>query len=374
MSVSAAARMSVSAAAGMSGIEARFAGTLGKFSLDAALELPGEGVTGLFGPSGCGKTTLLRCLAGLTRLSGFLRVGAEIWQDGQNFVPPHKRQAGFVFQDSRLFAHLSVRQNLHFGRRRAGERRIGEDEVIDILGLEPFLHRYPVHLSGGESQRVAIGRALLAQPRLLLLDEPLAALDRAAAHQILPQLREISQIFALPVIHVAHDLAELERIADRLVLMRADGRIAATGPLAAMLTDLSLPFARQGDAAVVLDLTVGAYDEAYGLTSCAVAEFSLLVPARLGPQGSAIRLRIRASDVSLARTRPEDSSILNILPASILEAAAGDGPHINLVLGLGEPPVRLLCAITRKSWDALELQVGAPVFAQIKAVALAESR
>jgi molybdate transport system ATP-binding protein len=361
----------------MSGIEAHFAGRLGRFSLDVELNLPGTGVTGLFGPSGCGKTTLLRCIAGLTRLpGGFLRVGDDIWQEGQKFLPPHRRQIGFVFQDARLFPHLSVRQNLHFGLKRASERRIGEAEVIGILGLEPFLARNPASLSGGERQRVAIGRALLAQPRLMLLDEPLAALDRDAAHQILPKLREISQIFAVPVIHVAHDMAELERIADALVLMRQDGRVAASGPLAAMLTDLSLPFARQRDAAVVLVLTAGDYDESYGLTTCASAQFSLTVPARLGPKGSEIRLRICASDVSLACERPLGSSILNILPARILEAETNAGPHINLVLGLGEDetPTRLLCAITRKSWDGLGLRLGANVFAQIKAVALAESR
>ena len=361
----------------MSGIEARFAGAVGKFSLDVALSLPGTGVTGLFGPSGCGKTTLLRCLAGLTRLpGGFLRVGAETWQEGQKFLPPQQRQVGYVFQDARLFAHLSVRQNLQYGLRRAAARRIAEADVVGILGLEPFLHRYPAHLSGGERQRVAIGRALLSQPQLMLLDEPLAALDRGAAHQILPKLREISKIFAVPVIHVSHDMAELERIADGLVLMRQDGRIAATGRLAAMLTDLSLPFARQRDAAVVLELTAGAYDEAYGLTTCGAPGVTLTLPGFLGAPGEAIRLRIRASDVSLVRERPEGSSILNILSARILEAEASSGPHMNLVLGIGgaESPMRLLSAITRKSWDVLGLRIGAEIFAQIKAVALAESR
>jgi molybdate transport system ATP-binding protein len=359
-------------------IEAMFAGTLGQFSLDVALELPGTGVTGLFGPSGCGKTTLLRCLAGLTRLpGGFLRVGDDVWQDGSVFLPPHKRQIGYVFQDSRLFAHLSVLQNLRFGLlrsdekhiRRSGAKHIAEADVIGMLGLEPFLSRYPAKLSGGERQRVAIGRALLAQPRLMLLDEPLAAIDRAAAHEILPKLRDIAVMFGVPVIHVAHDMAELERIADFLVLMRQDGRIAATGPLGAMLTDLSLPLALRREAAVVLGLTAGDYDEAYGLTLCNGPGLSVTVPARLGA-GEKIRLRIRASDVSLARERPAGSSILNILPARIVEVQIGEGAHINLVLGVGEGE-RLLCAITRKSWDVLGLRLGDEVFAQVKAVALA---
>jgi molybdate transport system ATP-binding protein len=361
----------------MSLIEARFRGGLGQFSLNVALDLPGAGVTGLFGPSGCGKTTVLRCLAGLTRLPGsFLRIGDEVWQDGKTFLPPHKRKVGFVFQDSRLFAHLPVRQNLEFGLRRAGERRIREAEVIEILGLARLLARYPATLSGGERQRVAIGRALLAQPRLMLMDEPLAALDREAADQILPRLRDIAAMFAVPLVHVTHDIAEMERIADRLVLMRYDGTVAATGELGAMLTDLSLPFARQRDAAVVLALTAGEYDEAYGLTVCRAPQLALTIPALLGSPGSEVRLRIKASDVSLIKTWPLGSSILNVLPARILEADAAAGPHINLVLGIGEgaAPVRLLCAITRKSWDTLALRPGDAVFAQIKAVALAESR
>jgi len=356
-------------------IEARFAGTLGAFLLDVALDLSGTGITGLFGPSGCGKTTLLRCLAGLIRMpGGFLRVGDDIWQDGSVFLPPHKRQVGYVFQDARLFAHLSVRENLRFGLRRAHERRIGEADVIDILSLAPLLGRHPGKLSGGERQRVAIGRALLAQPRLMLMDEPLAALDRAAAHQILPKLREISAAFGVPVIHVAHDMAELERIADFLVLMRQDGRITASGPLEGMLTDLSLPIALRQEAAVVLALTSGDYDEEYGLTACVSPDLTLAIPGQLGPAGSAVRLRILASDVSLARERPQASSILNILPARILEAESPSGAHIRLVLGVGDAQVRLLCAITRKSWDTLGLRPGDAVFAQIKAVALAESR
>jgi molybdate transport system ATP-binding protein len=359
----------------MSGIAARFAGRLGAFSLDVALDLPGAGITGLFGPSGCGKSTVLRCLAGLLRLQdGYLRVNGEVWQDGARFLPPHRRRVGFVFQDSRLFAHLSVRENLRFGLRRAEAGRISEVEVVERLGLAPLLARYPAGLSGGERQRVAMGRALLAQPALMLLDEPLAALDRAAAHQILPLLRDVAALAAVPVLYVTHDIVELERIAGRMVLMRKEGRIEAAGALTDMLTDLSLPFARQRDAAMVLELTAGAYDEIYGLTSCAGAGLSLTVAGQVGRPGDVVRFRIRASDVSLARTRPADSSILNILPARVLEVETTEGPYVNLVLGVGDAPVRLLCAITRKSWDTLWLKPGDEVFAQIKAVALAESR
>ena len=354
---------------------ARFSGRVEQFTLDAALEIPCQGITGLFGPSGCGKSTLLRCLAGLLRLpGGYLRVGSEVWQDGPKFLPPYRRPLGLVFQDSRLFAHLSVRENLRFGLRRVGggAARITEDSVISFLGLEPLLARAPATLSGGERQRAAIGRALLAQPRLMLMDEPLVALDRDSAHQILPKLRELSARFGVPMIYVSHHMPEIERLADHLVVMRKEGRIAAAGPLPALLTDLSLPFATQQDAAVVLELEAGTYDEAYDLTSCTAAGLTLTVPGRLGPAGSPIRLRIRASDVSIATTQPVQSSVLNAFPARILATEAGSGPHVNLVLGGG--PVRLLSIITRKSWDTLGLRVGDGVFAQIKAMALAESR
>ncbi len=356
-------------------ITARLIGRLGRFNLDAALSIPAHGITSIFGPSGCGKTTLLRCLAGLTHLPGsFVRVGGEVWQEGNFFRPPYARPIGFVFQDSRLFAHLTVAQNLRFGLRRAGLAHIGEAEVIGFLGLEALLPRYPARLSGGERQRVAIGRALLAQPRLLLLDEPLAALDRETAHDILPKLRALAACFALPIIHVAHDMAEIERLADFLVIMRADGRVAASGPLAEMLTDLALPLAARREAACVLELSAGAYDAAYGLTACHDGPLCLLVPGAFGPAGTKMRLRIRAGDVSLARHAPRDSSVLNILQARILACAPQEETNLCLVLGLEGSAQKLLCAITRKSWDNLGLQLQDLVFAQVKGMALAAHR
>ena len=212
------------------GIEARFTGRLGEFRLDAAFTAPGRGVTGLFGPSGCGKTTLLRCLAGLTRVSGRLKVGGEVWQDEGVFVAPHRRHAAYVFQDADLFSHLSVRGNLEFGLRRAGAPASAAfDEVVALLSLEGLLTRSTAKLSGGERQRVAIGRALLSQPRLLLLDEPLAGLDAAAKAEILPYLERLHDTLAIPVIHVSHDLAEIARLADHLIVMQA-GRVVASGP------------------------------------------------------------------------------------------------------------------------------------------------
>lgn len=348
----------------MSRITGRFAGTLGNFALDARFDIPATGITGLFGPSGCGKTTLLRCLAGLTRLpGGTLQVEGEVWQSENVFLPPYQRALGYVFQDARLFAHLSVRDNLRFGLKRAGAGRIAEAEVVDVLGLAPLLARSPAALSGGERQRVAIGRALLAQPRLLLLDEPLSALDRDTAEAILPHLRGLSEHFGVPALYVSHQMDEIERLAQHLLFMQS-GRIAATGALADMLTDLSLPFAARAGAATVLDLTVSAYDETYGLTQCG----GFIVPGRLGAVGARVRLRVRASDVSLTRA-PVPSSILNQLPARILAVDIQPGPHVPVALAVGA--TRLLARITRKSWDTLGLEVGQEVFAQVKAEALA---
>ena len=209
----------------MSDIDARFEGRLGTFELDVALRVPGEGVTVLFGPSGSGKTTLLRCLAGLTRLSGRLEVAGEVWQDAGSFVPPHRRGVGYVFQDAALFEHLTVRDNLLYGRRRKG---LGADsafdEMVERLGLALLLARHPARLSGGERQRVAIGRALLSEPRLLLLDEPLAGLDAARKAEVIPYLEALKSQTRVPVFYVTHDVAEAARLGDRMLLMQ-DGRI-----------------------------------------------------------------------------------------------------------------------------------------------------
>jgi molybdate transport system ATP-binding protein len=218
-------------------IEARFAGPLGDFRLDAAFAAPGRGITALVGPSGCGKTSLLRCIAGLTRLPGRLTVGEAVWQDERLFLPPHRRAVGFVFQEPSLLAHLSVRRNLTFGLDRTRTHpKIGFDEVVDLLGVAPLLQRSTQRLSGGERQRVAIGRALLSQPDLLLMDEPLSSLDPESKADILPFLERLHQALSIPILYVSHDLAEVGRLADHVLVMQA-GRIvsqsAAAPPAAA---------------------------------------------------------------------------------------------------------------------------------------------
>ncbi|WP_141934346.1 molybdenum ABC transporter ATP-binding protein [Bradyrhizobium sp. UNPA324] len=212
-------------------INAAFRGRLGNFTLDAELSVPATGVTAIFGPSGCGKTTVARCIAGLQRMAdGFCAVDGEAWQDRQSFRPVHRRPIGYVFQEASLFPHLSVRRNLLFGAPKAADAQIAFDEVVELLGLAALLDRSPYGLSGGERQRVAIGRALLSQPKLLLMDEPLAALDHATRNEILPFLERVHERLSLPVLYISHDMTEIERFADHLVLME-QGRVIGIGPL-----------------------------------------------------------------------------------------------------------------------------------------------
>ncbi len=356
------------------GLDARFRGRIGAFTLDAAFTAPARGVTALFGPSGCGKTSVLRCLAGLQRLEGHCALDGEIWQDASRFAPAHRRAIGYVFQEPSLFPHMSVRRNLLYGapRRAAGAPAIGYDEAIELFGLASLLERSPRHLSGGERQRVALGRALLSQPRLLLMDEPLSALDAAAKDEILPYLERLHAQLVLPVVYVTHDLREVERLADHLVLMEK-GRVIAAGPLAALLGDPALPFARSREAAVMLDAVVRAYDSRYGLLELDVAGGSFLTPAAEAAIGEPRRLRVTAGDVSLAVAPPGPSSIVNILRARILHATTTGEAEMLVVLGLGESGsgARLLARVTRRSWETLGLAEGIAVYAQVKGVALA---
>jgi molybdate transport system ATP-binding protein len=271
---------------------------------------------------------------------------------------------------------MSVRRNLLYGYRRAGAQgstqHIQFDDVVSLLGLASLLERSPRRLSGGERQRVAVGRALLSQPKLLLMDEPLAALDRLTKDDILPYLEKLHASLAIPVLYVSHDLAEVERLADHIVLMER-GRVSAAGPLREVQSNPALPLARLPEAAISLDARIEAHDSAYGLTRLAVKGATLLMPEVEGAIGDVRRIRVRASDVSLARAAPTGTSILNSLPARVL-ASDFDGRHqVNVLVGLGPDGSgdRLLSRITRKSWDNLGIPVGSEVHAQIKGVALA---
>jgi len=350
-------------------------GKLGSFELDVAFSAPLQGVTALFGPSGCGKTSVLRSIAGLNRLEGIVRLGAEIWQDKNLFLPTHKRPIGYVFQEASLFPHLSVRANLTFGmKKEKNTAEFGFNEIVSILSLEHLIDRYPHHLSGGERQRVAIGRALLSHPRLLLMDEPLSALDQNMREEIMPFLMRLRQHLAIPIFYITHDMREVERLADHLVLMEG-GRILAVGALQKLQADPALPLARSRDAAVSLEASFNSWNRDSGLASFCVPGGELRCPLPDCPDEKNHRLKIAASDVSLTLSRPAASSILNILPVRILSATLVEAHEMLVSLELvaddktHESSV-ILSRISAYSWGALPLQEGLNLYAQIKGIAL----
>jgi molybdate transport system ATP-binding protein len=356
----------------MSTVKVDFRGTLGRFELNARFEVPAHGVTAIFGPSGCGKTAVMRCIAGLNRLAaGLCSVAGDVWQDEKTFRPVHQRPIGYVFQEANLFSHLSVRRNLMYGHPGHGGTAIGFDEIITLLGIETLLDRSPRHLSGGERQRVAIGRALLSQPKLLLMDEPLSALDQITKDEILPYLERLHAALDLPILYISHDITEVERLADQLVLMR-NGAVLASGPLSALQADLSLPLALSRHAAVSLDATVREQDATDGMATLAVPGGEFLLPAEPLAPGSHRRLRVLADDVSLAREVPSRSTIVNVLRAKILEIRSQSDHRVTALLGLGEDGegARLLSRVTQRSWNELGLHAGLSVYAQVKGVAL----
>lgn len=353
-------------------------GAVGAFALNVSFTAPMHGITALFGPSGCGKTTVLRLVAGLDRLGGRLTVGGETWQDEVRgvFVAPHRRPVGYVFQEASLFPHLSVRGNLEFGHKRAGPAgEVRFDDVVSLLAMAPLLDRMPARLSGGERQRVAVGRALLSQPRVLLMDEPMAALDRDAKDEILPFLEKLHDSLAIPVLYVSHDIEEVERLADHLVLLRK-GRVLASGPLHDVLVNTDLPISRRRGAAAMLDARVTAIDPSDGVSILAVRGGTFLVSSPAGPVGTEHRLRITALDVSLATGRPSQTTILNVLPAVVREVRDVDAASANIVLSLGDIPGgdEILARVSRRSVAALDLRAGKAVFAQVKGVSLAGFR
>lgn len=357
-------------------IRASFRGAVGNFLLDASFDAPATGVTAIFGPSGCGKTTVARCLAGLQYLAGsFCAIDGEVWQDRSTFRKAHQRPVGYVFQEASLFPHLSVMDNLLYGAPRGAPASGGDgvalDEVIELLALAKLLDRSPQNLSGGERQRVAIGRALLSQPKLLLMDEPLSALDRLTKDEILPFLERLHGRLSLPVIYISHDMAEIERLADHLLLMQ-HGNVIGAGPLRVLQSDPALPLAGAREAAVSLDGKVEAYDETYGLLTLRVDGGRLRVPAPSVATGQRQRLRVAASDVSLARSAPQATSILNVLPVRIVSRSMLGHREVIVVLALGTDGrgAQLLARITRQSWDLLGLAEQMLVFAQVKGVSL----
>jgi molybdate transport system ATP-binding protein len=363
------------ASADTDGMLARFRLARGAFTLDVDLRLPGRGVTALFGPSGSGKTSLLRCLAGLTQpQAGYLRVNGQVWLDTErrHAVPVHRRAVGYVFQDANLFPHLDVQANLDYGYKRVAvaERKVRPADAVALLGIGHLLGRMPASLSGGERQRVGIARALLTSPRLLLMDEPLAALDDRRKQEILPYLERLHDELEIPVVYVSHAAQEVARLADHVVLME-EGRAIASGPIGATLADLGLPAALADDASVVVQGITAAYDADYRLLAVALpgSAARLRVVHEAVPSGRPMRLVIKARDVSLALSRQEDGSMLNVLPVCVEGSTPADNPaHVMVRLSADGTP--LLARITRYSHDMLGLAPGKCVWAQIKSVSL----
>lgn len=339
------------------------------FSLDVAFTTPTPGVTALFGPSGCGKTTILTTIAGLLHPDhAVIHLDGTILADAARWVPPERRQFGVVFQDARLFPHLSVANNLRYGLRRAPPGIITLATVVELLDLAPLMDRRPRFLSGGERSRVAIGRALLAQPRLLLMDEPLSALDAEHRAEILPYLAALKQQLGLPIVYVTHAFEEVALLADTLVMLEK-GRILAQGPIDQVVTRPDLALARRPNAASVLLATVQDHIPAQHLSRVAAAGQIFLVPLLDAPPGAALRLRINANDVAVATACPEAISFQNILSTTIGSITPNPArPEILLQLHL--PGGRLLARVTQDTVARLDLTPGRPVWALLKSVAI----
>lgn len=359
-------------------IAAAFSGGLGTFALDVAFSAPLRGVTALFGPSGCGKTTLLRCIAGLQHLPGSLHIDGEVWQnDAQGvFLKPHRRAVGYVFQEPSLFDHLSVRGNLQFGARRvAGGVTASDgaashpnfDEVVGLLDIGGLLDRSPAALSGGERQRVAIGRALLSRPRLLLMDEPLNALDRNAKAEILPYLEALNAALTLPIIYVSHDISEVARLSDRIVVL-ADGSKRVEGPTDEIMARLDLqPGPARIDKGVALIARLRRHDRAYLLSELELCGQTLTVPLFDAPVGSDIQIRICADDIMLATTRPRGVSGRNMLKGTITEIVEDEEtPFAEITVDIGGAAIR--ARALRASVSELRLAPNRAVFALINSI------
>ncbi|HTQ76546.1 MAG TPA: molybdenum ABC transporter ATP-binding protein [Burkholderiales bacterium] len=347
---------------------------LGSFALEAAFRSEGR-VTALFGRSGAGKSTVLNLIAGLARpSSGRIAIDGRTLYDGAAGVDlaPHARRIGYVFQEGRLLPHLTVRQNLLYGRFFSGNRQRAAatslDQAIALLGIAPLLERRPAALSGGERQRVAIGRALLAQPSLLLLDEPLAALDAPRKAEILYYIERLRDEVGVPIVYVSHSLDELVRIADRVVLL-SEGRVLAAGTIHEMSARIELrPYLGRHEGGAVIEARVAAQDLESGLARLEFAGGVLQVPDVEALAGENVRVRIRARDVSIALEPPSGVSILNVLPGTVAELGAADGSSLDVRIDIGGSPV--IARITRHSAARLALAPGKRVFAMIKAVSL----
>ena len=339
------------------------------FKLDAKFTIPDKGITVVFGPSGSGKTTLLRAIAGLEQGdTGFLKVGDSIWQSNHNFVPTHKRQIGYVFQDAALFDHLNVESNLNYViKRKTGLTKDFIDSIYTLLDIKPLINRSTIQLSGGEKQRVAIARALLTKPKILLLDEPLSALDLKRKNEILPYLDNLHSQLEIPILYVTHSQDETSRLADHLILIE-DGKSIGNGPINEMLTRFDLPLSHSGDAISIFDARVISRDTDFNLMHLEFKGGQFIVPDNKLTIGSIVRIRVAARDVSITKKKQVDTSILNIFPAVVEEMVPEGDAQVMVRLTL--KGVVLLACLTKKSAISLKLNKGSSVFVQVKSVAI----
>ncbi|MBB4120919.1 molybdenum ABC transporter ATP-binding protein [Martelella radicis] len=353
-------------------LKARFEGALGAFALNAEFEFPQNGVTGIFGPSGCGKTTLLRCFAGLEHLrNGAFSIDGQTWQDARRFRPAHRREVGYVFQHANLFQHLTVRDNLRFAIKRARAENTGRfDELTSLLGLGDLLERMPGRLSGGERQRVGIARALLSAPRLLLMDEPMSALDLQARQDIFPYLENLRNTLSIPVLYVTHAPEEVARFTDHLVVMR-EGKVIGAGPTPDTLARLDLPLAHERRAGIAVDARIADIDLKWHLALAKFDGGALWISDAGKAVGERVRLMIQARDVSIALIENPKVSIVNRIPATIRQISRSEDPSVQVVtLEMGSTVI--MARVTARSSYLLDLKPGMTVFAQIKSVAMVD--
>ena len=346
------------------------------FALDVDLRLPATGISVLFGPSGCGKTSLLRCVAGLERpATGRIEVAGQVWQDSarKHFLPTWERPLGYVFQEASLFDHLDVRGNLEYGLRRTGPRSQPSawqslEQAVELLGIAALMQRRPHQLSGGERQRVAIARALATRPQLLLLDEPLSALDAARKRDILPWLERLRDELHIPMLYVTHAADEMARLASTVVVME-DGRCRSTTSPAQLLAGQETALVAPDEVGTLLDATVHTLDAPWHLAEVRFEGGSLWIRQGDLQAGQRVRLRVLARDVSIATSAPQNTSIQNLLPCEVVACSPDLHPSQCLVhLRAGATP--LIARITARSAHQLQLHAGLPVWAQLKSVAL----
>ncbi len=347
---------------------------LGDFTLDVRLSVPDAGVTALFGPSGSGKTSLLNMIGGLrSPASGRIVIGESVLFDSDRRidVPPEKRRIGYIFQEGRLFPHLTVQRNLVYGLRRTpnSERYVEPDQVIALLGIEALLDRRPARLSGGEKQRVAIGRALLSSPQILLMDEPLAALDAARKAEILPFIERLHGEITIPIVYVSHAMDEVLRIADTVAVFR-EGRVEAVGPVEELASRLDLTGqAGFGEAGTVLAAHVVEHDEAHAVTALDTPAGRIMVGRLDAPVGAKTRLRLRARDIALALEAPRQASFLNVLEGTVATLEQRDTGAVDVAVEI-VPGVRIWAEVTQLAVERLALSERKPVHVLIKSVAV----